>query len=137
MSGEQIHWTGILSIDVGDKENLISSLTEKKPLQEASYLHRPKEQLKGVVENSVVSSNGGSEDEKADIRDVEIDQNEGLELLFGNGSSVLVSEEEEGKSVGGSTDNWEQVEENKEVILNSVSDKDESIKLKDITVSDS
>ena len=39
--------------------------------------------------------------------------------------------------MGGCADNREQVEENKEVILNSVSDKDESIKLKDTTVSDS
>ena len=39
--------------------------------------------------------------------------------------------------MGGSADNREQVEENNEVVLNSVSDKDESIKLKDITVSDS
>ena len=36
--------------------------------------------------------------------------------------------------MGGSADN---LEENKEVFLNHVSDKDESIKLKDITVSDS
>ena len=55
-----------------------------------------------------------------------------MELLFRSESSILVSEEEEGKSVGGSADNWEQVEKNKEVVLNSVSVKDKSIKLKNI-----
>ena len=55
-----------------------------------------------------------------------------MELLFRSDSSILVSEEEEGKSVGGSADNWEQVEKNKEVVLNSVSVKDKSIKLKNI-----
>ena len=57
---------GILSIDVGDKEELdllIDLARQKKNLsrKQSTYTKYSslKEQLKGVVENSVVCSNGG------------------------------------------------------------------------------
>ena len=78
-------------------KNLISSLTSLDRERTSPGSKLPTQSQGTAQKNNVVSINGGSEDDKVDIRDVEIEQDKGLELLFRSESSDMVSEEEEGK----------------------------------------